>query len=277
MDSIHSIRQSLSQRHRLLLIGVLVLSSLAALGLQEIRQGWTNGNGRLGPIAWDVFLAWVPLAFAAALYHAHERGTRNRLYLGALGILWLLFFPNAPYLLTEFIHMNPHPGGPAAPIYVRDSIWWCDLIVILSIAWVGLLLGFVSMYLVQRVIEARTNLLVSWIAVLVCLSAGSFGMTLGRVLRLNSWDFVTDPRLLVHSLEQLADPQTLHHAMGLSALLAAFLILAYLALMALMAMGRYEAPLAARHRTREKEFSVFSVQFSAKKNDEIDPALKTEN
>jgi uncharacterized membrane protein len=276
MDSIHSIRQSLSQRHRLLLIGVLVLSSLAALGLQQIRQGWTNNQGRLGPIAWDVFLAWVPLAFAAALYHAHERGTRNRIYLGTLGILWLLFFPNAPYLLTEFIHMNPHPGGPTATVYVRDAIWWCDLIVILSIAWVGLLLGFVSMYLVQRVVEARTNLFVSWIAVLVFLSAGSFGMTLGRVLRLNSWDFITDPRLLARRLEQLYDPQTLHHLMGLSALLAAFLILAYLALMALMAMGRYEAPLVVRHRG-SKEFSVFSVQFSAKKDEVFEPSLKTEN
>jgi uncharacterized membrane protein len=177
-------------------------------------------------------------------------------------------------LLTEFVHMMPHPGGPAASIYEKDAIWWCDLIVTLTIAWVGLLLGFVSMYLVQRVIEARTNLFVSWVAVLACLSAGSFGMTLGRVLRLNSWDVITDPRQMAHSLKIFADPVILHHVMGLSALLAAFLILAYLALMALMAMGRYEAPLM---EGQGKKFSVFSVQFSAKKEPVLDPSLKTEN
>jgi uncharacterized membrane protein len=263
------IRWTLSRRHRFLLVSVLVLSSLAALGLQEIRQGWTGGHGRLWPIMWDLFLAWVPLVFAAALYHAHEQGTRDAVYVGLLGVLWLLFFPNAPYLLTEFVHMMPHPGGEAASIYEKDAIWWCDLIVTLTISWVGLLLGFVSMYLVQRVIEAKTNLLVGWLAALACLSAGSFGMTLGRILRLNSWDFVTDPRQLVRSLEVLSDPVIFHHSMGLSALLAAFLILAYLALMALMAMGRHEATL--------NKFSLFSVPFSEMKEPAFDSSLKTEN
>jgi uncharacterized membrane protein len=84
--------------------------------------------------------------------------------------------------------------------------------------------------------------------VFICLPAGSFGMTLGRVLRLNSWSFVTNPSLLIHSFEEFSNPQTFHHLMGLTALLASFLILAYLALMALMAMGRYEEPLLDRHR-----------------------------
>ncbi|HEX4125167.1 MAG TPA: DUF1361 domain-containing protein [Tepidisphaeraceae bacterium] len=271
METVPSLRQSLSYRHRLLLIAVLVLSSLAALGLQEIRQGWTNGTGRFWYIAWDVFLAWVPLAFAAALYHAHERGSKNWPYMLLLGALWLLFFPNAPYLLTEFVHLGGHPGGPVPLTHVRDAIWWCDLIVILSIAWVGLLLGFVSMYLVQRVVEERSNAFMGWVVVLACLSAGSFGMTLGRVQRLNSWTMITDPRVLVRSLRQLSDDQWMfHHAIALSGLLAAFLILAYLALIALMAMGRDEDAL------RRTKISVLSFQFSEKKEPRLDSSLKTE-
>ena len=59
----------------------------------------------------------------------------------ALGTLWLLFFPNAPYMLTDFIHLRQSPTTPL----------WYDGLMISSFAWTALLLGFVSLYLMQPI------------------------------------------------------------------------------------------------------------------------------
>ena len=82
--------------------------------------------------------------------------------MGALAIIWLLFFPNAPYLVTEFVHLGSRP--------MHDAIWWCDLVVILLIAWNGVLLGFASLHLVQKVVAAHLGMVWGWITAVVCMA-----------------------------------------------------------------------------------------------------------
>ena len=167
-------------QRRVLLFWMLALTTAASLGLQFIRQEWTK-EGRFWNIAWDLFLAWVPLAAAVWLeWHHRSHRQRNWLLLGALGILWLLFFPNAPYLVTEFVHL----GAPEE----SDPIWWCDLVVILLIAWNGVLLGFASLYLVQLVVREHLGQAGSWLVAAGCLALASLGISIGRFERLNSWD-----------------------------------------------------------------------------------------
>ncbi len=216
-----------SLHRRVLLVWMLALTTGASLGLQLVRQAWTR-EGRFWNIAWDLFLAWVPLAAAVALewiHRSHPR--RNWALLAALAILWLLFFPNAPYLVTEFVHLGPQPQ--------RDAVWWCDLVVILLIAWNGVLLGFASLYLVQQVIREHLGASASWFVATACLALASLGISMGRFERLNSWDAIVHPRTIVRCFRRFEDPHMFARNVGLAVLLGGMLLLEYVTLAALIA------------------------------------------
>jgi uncharacterized membrane protein len=137
-----------------------------------------------------------------------------------LALLWLLFFPNAPYVLTDLIHLRQH----SVPV-------WYDLLLLLSFAWTSLMFGFVSLADMQRLIQQRFNATVGWLFAVAAVLLGSFGIYLGRFLRWNSWDVITEPRQLAWDIfERVANPLAYTHTFGFTVLLAAFLLLAYLTL-----------------------------------------------
>ena len=102
-----------------------------------------------------------------------------------LAALWLLFLPNAPYLLTDLIHLGSRDDAPL----------WFDLVLFSAFAWTGAFLGFLSIYLMQVVVRRAHGALLGWALVGGSLLASGFGIYLGRSLRWNSWDFVTSPSL----------------------------------------------------------------------------------
>src|SRR5258708_9092653 len=85
-------------------------------------------------LAWNIFLAAIPL-FASSMLGAMVK--RNSPVLFQLGCfcLWLLFLPNAPYIITDLIHLKPRPPVPL----------WYDLALIISCAGTGLLMGYLSL------------------------------------------------------------------------------------------------------------------------------------
>ena len=107
---------------------------------------------------------------------------------------------------------------------------WVDIVVIAAPAWTGMLLGFLSLYLVQSVVRSLAGARVAWAAAIAVLGLASFGVYLGRVLRWNSWDVLTHPRLLSDLDVILVDPR----AIGMTVLLSSFLTLSYLVLYAFM-------------------------------------------
>jgi uncharacterized membrane protein len=217
-----------NHRHRrALLVGMLALTTVASLALQLVRQSLT-GEGRFWMIAWDLFLAWVPLAAAVALEWRHRHPeTRNWIVLTALAVLWLLFFPNAPYLVTEFVHLRPYGATP-------NAVWWCDLVVILLIAWNGVLLGFASLYLVQQVIRDHIGAVGAWFAAAACIALASLGISIGRFERLNSWDALIHPAMIADCLRQFTNAHVFAHNVGLAILLGGMLLLQYVTLAALI-------------------------------------------
>ena len=128
--------------------------------------------------------------------------------------------------MTEFVHLGPRPQ--------HDAVWWCDLVVILLIAWNGVLLGFASLYLVQQVVREHLGASASWIVATACLALASFGISLGRFERLNSWDALMHPRRIAHCFRQFRDPRTFAHNIGLAILLGGMLLLEYVTLAALI-------------------------------------------
>jgi len=201
----------------------LLFASAVAVALTVVRVEWT-GNWRYLSLAWNLFLAWLPLAFALAVHHRHQRGERHGWRLYSLASLWLLFLPNAPYIFTDLIHLTtrffPH--------------FWVDLTLVLLVALTGFLLGFMSLYLMQSIVAERLGKTAGWLFILGSTALSSYGIYLGRFLRWNSWDVVVHPFGLSHDIGQLAAHPLAHpHSLAFLGLFATFLFLGYLMLYAL--------------------------------------------
>ena len=138
-----------------------------------------------GRCAWNLLLAWIPFVVALHVYDGYRRQA-SRLSLWAGGLLWLVFFPNAPYIVTDFKHLRTWTGAPI----------WFDVVLVSAAAWCGLLLGFMSLYLLQAVVRRALGTVNAWVFVFAVLALSSFGIYLGRFLRWNSWDVFTRPGVL---------------------------------------------------------------------------------
>ncbi|TML89205.1 MAG: DUF1361 domain-containing protein [Actinobacteria bacterium] len=183
-------------------------------------------------LLWNLFLAWIPFVLALALYDASRR-RRQPALLAVLAAGWLLFFPNAPYILTDVIHLAPEQGVPL----------WFDALTITSAALTGLLLGFVSLGLVQEVVRRAAGAVWAWILAGGVLVIASVGIYLGRFLRLNSWDVVTRPHELVYLARiRLADPLGNPKLILVVGLMSAFLAVAYAVFSALWDAGESRVP-----------------------------------
>jgi uncharacterized membrane protein len=129
-------------------------------------------------IPWNLFLAIVPLYFSHRLSTATTPG-RAAIYIA----LWLLFFPHAMYIVTDLFHLRQRIGIPM----------WYDLLILLSAAMTGVIMGFLSLREVERYLQRTIKAgYVPWVIFCAFLLCG-YGIYLGRYLRWNSWDIVVQP------------------------------------------------------------------------------------
>ncbi len=200
-------------------IRALVLKTAACLfcALLLLIRMRITGSYYFSFIVWNLFLAAMPLGFAILL-------PRSRHFSHSLPLLamWLLFFPNAPYVLTDLIHLQPRAAIPL----------WFDLLMLLSFALTALGFGFQSLHLVQQWIAEQTSALTGWLAVLVIMPLTGFGIYLGRFLRWNSWDIIKRPFSLFGDIFVLVRHPLAHlHTWGFTIGFAVMLLIAYLAWM----------------------------------------------
>jgi len=192
-----------------------VAASALCVVLLEIRVHET-GSSYYRFLIWNLTLAWVPFALAAVAYSRARR--RVDALVWVLLVPWLLFFPNAPYLLTDFIHLDEGP----APL-------WYDALMLSAFAWTGLLLGFASLYLVQMILRRAFGARIAWVGVLGALGLASVGVYIGRFIRFNSWDALLHPLAVADVVRDQFGSVPLRAAEGFVAL-TTFLAVGYLVL-----------------------------------------------
>jgi uncharacterized membrane protein len=220
-----------ASRRRATVLLVLLLTSGFAVSLFAARALYT-GTDQYRNMIWNLFLAWVPFVVALVVYDRHRRGGSGWA-LALPGLAWLLFLPNAPYLVTDFFLLRWIGGAPV----------WFDVVLLTAFAWNGLLLGFASLYLVHSVVRERLGRASGWLVVLVAIALSSFGIYLGRFLRWNSWDFFVQPTAILADVwSRLSDPATSVKPVAVTVLFTGFLTLAYLALYSLVDLAREDAP-----------------------------------
>ncbi len=215
-----SIRHPLRRRP---IVVALCLSSLFAALLVMARMSYT-GRITYTFLPWNLILAWVPFVFSSLLEEFHHRKA-SVVFLLALGFGWLVFYPNAPYIFTDFVHLKERANVPL----------WFDIALLSSFAWTGLMLGCVSLYQVQCVIRERVGALVGWLFVIAINVLCGFGVYVGRELRWNSWDVLTSPRELAADLwARVTQASTYPGSVGVSLVFGAFLCVAYLVVHSLL-------------------------------------------
>lgn len=135
-----------------------------------------------------------------------------------LFFLWLIFFPNAPYIITDFFHFEERNPVPM----------YYDLVLSFSFAWNGVLLGLISLLNVERWLSKRMSKSKSIMIVLFCLFLCGFGIYIGRYLRWNSWDVVTNPvDLSADIIDRILNPLHYLKTWMVTGLFAAFLTIIY--------------------------------------------------
>lgn len=145
---------------------------------------------------WNLFLAWIPLLISGLAFITFKRRNRSRaksFLVIMLGMAWLLFFPNSPYVITDLIHLTimKHAYVDKGKLTFE---YWSDLIVILIYSWTSLLLGAASTYQIQYMIAKAYHKIISWCFIAATSVLGGYGILLGREHRLNSWDVLGDWR-----------------------------------------------------------------------------------
>lgn len=156
-----------------------------------------------GPdLVWNMFLALVALDFSLVSYYISKKVVRG---LGA--ILWLFFYPNTFYMLTDIVHMQ-----------FTSTVLWNKTSLILYMLYVssilfGVLCGIESVKnIVLTFILKNYYLRLLFIGVLSFIS--SFAIHIGRYARLNSWDIFTRPKTVISEILDVVSWDAVHFVLG---------------------------------------------------------------
>ena len=195
----------------------LVLASILSCALVVVRAYYAGTTAYLF-FFWNLFLAWVPVGAALVFYGLAARQSRTWTLLFTAAVVWFLFFPNAPYIVTDIVHLQERSPVP----------YWYDIVCVMAFAQTGLFLGYLSLYLMQEVIRAWMGRSAGWLFALMMLGLSAFGVYLGRFLRWNSWDALADPMGTLRGVARVANPWNDVQPLAFSTTFFAFSLVCYL-------------------------------------------------
>src|SRR3989304_9300735 len=170
-------------RYNIAVFVLLNTACLVCIRLVVARIAYSDSNRHTGLI-WNLFLAWIPFILAYIAHAVSWRRIWLYLVIPVIAFLWLIFFPNAPYMLTDLQDLARRAS---------DAPLWYDVLIVVWFSWTGMLLGVISLYLMQDIIFRTFGRAAGWIFVFVISGLSSFGIYVGRFVRLNSWDILQDP------------------------------------------------------------------------------------
>lgn len=135
-------------------------------------------------LVWNVFLAIIPYTITMYL---DTKSNLSKLKLSFWFLTWLAFLPNAPYIVTDLIHIRVG----------NNHLLWLDVLVVLSFALSGLLLFYLSLLDMQQLIKSKFKRIpIESTSIFIIFLCG-FGVYLGRFLRYNSWEIISNPQVLI--------------------------------------------------------------------------------
>jgi uncharacterized membrane protein len=206
-------------KYRLTMFALLAGATIFSVLIWRVRLE-ISGSGNYFFLIWNLFLAWIPFLISYFTYTAKLTRRQSYIIIPIAAFFWLIFFPNAPYILTDLQHL----AGTW-----RDVPVWYDVMLLIWFAFTGLLLGMVSLFLMQEIIRREFGRWVGWGFVAGVAILSSAGVYVGRFLRWNSWDIFSNPAgMAQYTIQSAQDPSL--QSIGFTSLFAAFFLFLYITL-----------------------------------------------
>ena len=206
-------------KYRLMMFFLLAGATVFSVAIWRARAEYSRSEG-YAFLIWNLFLAWIPFIISYFTYILTIHRRWIYLFIPIAAFLWLIFFPNAPYILTDFQHLAYASG---------DLPVWYDVMMLIWFAFTGLLLGMVSLFLMQEIVRREFGRWVGWAFVATVAGLSAAGVYMGRFLRWNSWDILRDPTgMALYSFERVQDPSL--QSIGFIGLFGTFFLFLYITL-----------------------------------------------
>jgi uncharacterized membrane protein len=170
-------------------------------------------------LMWNLFLAWLPYIISVFAVTVYRHNRRHWVAIFLISCLWLVFFPNAPYIVTDFYYLEPRPPVP----------FWFDISLIAIFAFTGCFLAIASLRSIHVIVGGYLGKFIGWIFALFALALGSLGVYLGRFGRYNSWDILFDPKSVLKEIaSNLLNPLDNLGFVGFTLMFTSILLVFYL-------------------------------------------------
>jgi uncharacterized membrane protein len=215
------LRRLSQHKYKIAVFVLLLAASLISIALARARMIYSKTSD-YSTLIFNLYLAWIPFIFATIAYAVSWGRKLLYVVVPVCALVWLLFFPNAPYILTDFQHLSTNANN--APL-------WFDVLMLVWFAWTGLLLGVVSLYYMHEIVRRAFGRTVGWLFAILVSVLGSIGISLGRFYRWNSWDILGDPIPIAHDVwGWLRHPFANLRTYGFTVLFTLLFLFVYLAL-----------------------------------------------
>lgn len=158
----------------------LLTALLVFILLLIIFRIYYSGTLRYLTMAWNIFLAWLPYVLSCYFPEYRRKERWKQIFLFSS---WLLFFPNALYIVTDLVHLQDDTNMP----------WWYDSMLVFCSSFLGIVLAFISLNKAEFYLGTIFRKRFVTILTAGILFIASFGVYLGRFHRWNSWDVINNP------------------------------------------------------------------------------------
>ena len=171
----------------------LLALSIVFLAILLIARFYYTKTLFFGFYIWNTFLALIPIVLSSLLLNQKNAKVVSFF----IFLVWLMFFPNAAYLVTDILHFKER----------KDVPLWFDLVLVIQASWVGLYCAIISLKHVEIFLRKHFNYKLVFVIISLIILLASYGVYLGRFLRFNSWDFIVQPEvIIITSFDRLLHP-----------------------------------------------------------------------
>lgn len=168
-------------------------------------------------LVWNLFLAFIP--FSISTYLSLDQKLNNISFL-MISMVWLLFLPNAPYIITDLFHLQ----------YSHPNRIWLDVLTISAFALTGMYFFYQSLLTMETLFKKKFGHKTSTYVTPLLIVLVAFGVYLGRYLRFNSWEVLSQPLSIFESIATIIFYPKLHYNAWLfTTLFTLFLVVFYYA------------------------------------------------